>query len=147
MDMPPLLILKDEAAYRAHFETVYCQGPILTFDNIAVRFRKSDFDHCCYKTERGGHKKTVPCPMRCERIDWIKAALEDPNADMRVGWDNRRKCYLHNRRVMIVSGNYVVVIDILKGDSKAELVTAYVADSGPGETLSKIKKNPKWPRR
>lgn len=147
MDMPPLLNLENEAAYRAHFEAVYCRGPIMTFDGIAVRFRKSDFDHCCYKTKRGGYKKEVFCPIRGERIDWIKAALEDPSADLRVGWDNTRKRHLHNRRVAIVSGSYVVVIDILKGGKKAELVTTYVADSGPGETLSKIKRNPKWPRK
>ncbi len=146
LDLPPLLKLKDELAYRAHFKAVYCQSTIPTFDDIEVRFRKDDFDHCCYKTERGGRRKTVFCPTRAERIDWIKFALQDPNADLRVGWDHVRKQNLPNRRVAIISGNYVVIIDILKCRRRARLVTTFVADSGPGNTLSKIKRSPKWHR-
>lgn len=144
LDLPPLLKLKDEPAYRAHFEAVYCRGTIPTFDGIEVRFRKDDFDHCCYKTERGGRRKTVFCPIRAERIDWIRFALQDPDADLRVGWDNLRKRNLADRRVAIVSGNYVVIIDILKCGRRARLVTTFVADSGPGNTLSNIKRSPKW---
>ncbi|MCH8539364.1 MAG: hypothetical protein LAT58_01180 [Opitutales bacterium] len=144
--MTPLLQLENEAAYRAHFEKVYCKNPIITFDGIAVRLRKSDFDHCCYKTERGGNKKTVFCPIRAARIDWIQIALKDPNADLRVGWDNIQKRHRPNRRVAIIFGTYVVIIDILKCRKKARLVTTFVADSGPGKTLTNIKRSPKWPR-
>ncbi|MCC5805684.1 MAG: hypothetical protein JJU00_05075 [Opitutales bacterium] len=144
MVAPPLLKLPDEAAYRAHFESVYCRGPVITFDGIRVRIRKRDFDHCCFKTERGTRRKTIFCRIRAERIDWIKAALEDPAADLRVGWDNLRKQYAHDRRVAIVFGTYVVVIEIQRCGTKAELITTYVADSGPGNTLNKLKKAPKW---
>lgn len=147
LSLPPLLKLENESAYRAHFEAVYCRGTIPTFDGIEVRFRKDDFDHCCYKTERGGFRKTVFCTIRAERIDWIKCALQDPGADLRVGWDNSRKCHRPDRRVAIVSGSYVVIIDILKCGRRARLVTTYVADSGPGQTLTNIKRSPKWRRK
>ena len=78
---------------------------------------------------------------RAKRIDWIKAALQDTDAELYVGWDGRRKRYDRRHRVTLVVGNYVVVIR-LSGIKKAQFVTAYVADSP--STLQKIKRNPKW---
>lgn len=142
--MPPLLRLSDEAAYRAHFERQYCQGPVQTFDGIAVRFKKSDFNHCCFESNRRTRQKEYFSLIRAERLDWIKAALEDPGADLRVGYDNSRKRYDHGRRVAIISGNYVVIIALQPCRTKARFITAYVADSG--RTLQRIKTSPRWPR-
>ena len=76
-----------------------------------------------------------------KRIDWIKLALQDPNAELHVGWDGKKKRYDRSHRVALVSGDYVVVIR-LSGNQKAQFVTAYVADSS--RTLAKIKGSPKW---
>ena len=78
---------------------------------------------------------------QAERIDWIKAALQDPDAELYVGWDGIRKRYDRNHRVILVVGNYVVVIR-LSCTKSAQFVTAFVADSP--STLQKIKRNPKW---
>lgn len=144
MVMPPLLSLADETAYRAHFKATYCKGPILTFDGIAVRFQKADFDHCCFESNRRTRQKQYFSRKRAERLDWIQAALRDPGADLRVGWDNSRGRYDHDRRLTIVSGNYIVIIALQKCRTKARFITAYVADSG--RTLQLIKTSPKWPR-
>jgi hypothetical protein len=138
---PPLLWYGTEAEYRAHFERVYCQRPIITFDEIAVRFRKGGFDHCFYESTRRNRVKDVFSIQRAERIDWIKAALQDPNAELYVGWDGKKKRYDRSHRVVLVLGNYVVVIRI-SGSQTAQFVTAYVADSP--STLAKIKRNPMW---
>jgi hypothetical protein len=79
--------------------------------------------------------------QRAERIDWIKATLEDPNADLHVGWDGKKKRYDRSHRVALVLGDYVVIIR-LGGNKKAQFVTAYVADNL--RTLAKIKGSPKW---
>jgi hypothetical protein len=42
---PALLNLATPAEYQAHYEAVYCAGAVVTFDGIAVRFRKNKFDH------------------------------------------------------------------------------------------------------
>jgi len=143
---PPLLNLANEAAYRVHFETTYCQGPIRTFDGIEVRFRKSDFDHCCFESSRRNGVKNKFSPKRAARLDWIKAALEDPSSERYQGWDKNRKRHDPNRRVTLVMGNYVVVIAI-KGQNQADFVTAYVADTagrpGRASTVDKIRRSPR----
>lgn len=141
MAYPPLVHYGTEQEYRAHFEGEYCKGTIPTFDGIAVRFRKRMFDHCFFESV---HAKddTFSLP-RAERIDWIKAALQDASADIRVGWDNVRKRPATDRRVAIVKGNYVVIIR-LDGPIKAEFVTAFVAE---GRTVTQIRTNPKWAKK
>jgi hypothetical protein len=79
--------------------------------------------------------------IRAERMDWIKAALEDPNSDRFVGWNNRLKCYDNTRRVTIVLKNYVIIIGITKKGA-GFFITAFVADSD--RTLSLIRKGPRW---
>lgn len=141
MALPPLCNLPSETEYRQRFEATYCQGTIATFDGIEVRFRKSDFDHCFFEsTQRNGIKDQFSV-KRSERIDWIKAALEDPDADLYVGWDKSRRRYDHRRRVCLVSGNYVVVI-VITGNLKADFITAYVADTG--RSLRMIRASPIW---
>lgn len=141
MAYPPLVQYQTIDEYRAHYERVYCREPITTFDGIDVRFRKNRFGHCFYESSRRNQVKDKFSIQRAERIDWIKTALQDPDAELYVGWDGTRKRYDRNHRVTLVVGNYVVVIR-LSGTKKAQFVTAYVADSP--STLQKIKGNPKW---
>lgn len=142
-----MLNLADVAAYRAHFEAAYCHGPIRTFDGIEVRFRKGDFEHCCFESSRRNKVKDKFSKNRARRLDWIKTALEDPNSEQYQGWDKNRKRYDRQRRVILVMGNYVVVI-ALKNLKRADFVTAYVADTpaSPGRpsTVERIRMGPKW---
>jgi hypothetical protein len=143
---PPLLNLADEASYRAHFEATYCRGTIRTFDGIEVRFRKSDFDHCCFESSRRNDVKDRFSTRRAQRLDWIKAALEDSKAERYQGWDKKRKRYDPKRRVTLVMGNFVVVI-ALKGRARADFVTAFVADThgrrGRPSTVDLIRRGPR----
>ena len=139
MPYPSLARHKTEAQYRAHFERVYCSGAIVTFDGIPVRFKKKDFDHAFYESTLS--KDDAFSRKRAQRIDWIKAALEDPKSERYLGWDNKRKRYDRRRRVALVTGDYVVVIGISsKGNGR--FITAFVADSG--RTVQMIRQNPKW---
>lgn len=147
MPYPPLINFSSEADCQAHFERIYCCGPIMTFDEIAVRFRKSDFKHCFFESVNA--KDDTFSPKRAARIDWIKAALEDVTSERFVGWDSKKKRYDRNRRVTVVMGNYVVVMAIT-GHKTASFITAYVADSPrtpsrPRNTLDMIRQSPRWP--
>lgn len=147
MAYPPLLELPGEAEYRAHFEATYCRGPIRAFDGIEVRFRKRDFDHCCFESSRRDGAKDAFSQPRAKRLDWIKAALQDPSSECYQGWDKKRKRYDGSRRVTVVMGNYVVVI-ALEGNGRADFVTAFLADTpaAPGRpsTVDMIRRGPKW---
>ena len=147
MDYPPLVSYASPNAYLTHFEHVYCKGVIFTFDHIAVRFRKSSFRHCFFESSLRNKVKDKFSQKRAERIDWIKVALEDPNAELYVGWDKKRKQYDNTRRVTLANGVYVVVIH-LKTPVTADFVTAYVADATTSgkqlSTVQKIKSSPKW---
>jgi hypothetical protein len=79
--------------------------------------------------------------QRAERIDWIKAALQDSSADLFVGWDRDKKAYAFKRRVCTVYGNYVVVLSVAKNKKAAIFITAYVADE---TTIQKIRSGPRW---
>lgn len=141
MPYPPLLALPGLAEYRAEFERLYCAAPIPTFDSIQVRFKKRDFDHCCFESIRGTKSKSTFSHTRAERLHWIGVALADATSDRRVGWDNTLKRYDASRRVAIVCGNYVTVIAI-QSVNAANFITAYVADSG--RTIQLIKAGPKF---
>ena len=52
----------------------------------------------------------------------------------------KKKKYSKNRRVAIISGDYVVIIQLNNKMTKANIVTAYVAD----KSISKILSAPKW---
>ncbi|HNY26194.1 MAG TPA: hypothetical protein PLA90_12850 [Candidatus Sumerlaeota bacterium] len=148
MAYPPLLCLANEVAYRAHFEKLYCREPVETFDGIQVRFRKRDFDHCCFESSQRNNRKDLFSTKRAERLDWIQAALQDPNSERYQGWDKKKKCYDATRRVTLVMGDYVVVI-ALKAPKEADFITAYVADTPTRperlSTIDQIRKGPKWP--
>ncbi|MBA3015801.1 MAG: hypothetical protein FP815_12780 [Desulfobulbaceae bacterium] len=142
MPYPPLVTCLTEAEYQVHFERMYCRGPINTFDGIAVRFNKRDFLHAFFESVYA-KDDTFSIP-RAERIEWIRATLQDPDSDRYVGWDSSKKRYDNNRRVTVVKGDYVVVIAI-KSNGSGRFITAYVADSG--RTISMIRKSPKWAKK
>ena len=137
----PLVQYETVDEYRAHYERVYCRQPITTVDGIAVRFRKGRFNHCFFESSRRNQIKDKFSIQRAERIDWIKAALQDTNAELYAGWDGIKKRYDKSRRVALVDGDYVVVIR-LSCVNEAQFVTAYVADSP--STVQKIKGSPEW---
>lgn len=78
---------------------------------------------------------------RSQRIDWIRATLQDPTSERYVGWNSKQKSYDQDRRVTVVMGNYVVVIAVQK-NGRGRFITAYVADSS--RTLRLIRQGPKW---
>jgi hypothetical protein len=147
MIYPPLLHLACEADYRKHYENTYCRGIILTFDGIAVRFRRNQFEHCFFESMKRDEVKDQFSTKRAERMDWIKVALQDPDSERYQGWNKTKKCHDKSRRVAIVLGVYVVVIAITV-IGFADFVTAYVADStgkrGQMPTIDKIRQGPKW---
>jgi hypothetical protein len=125
--------------YRRHFESVYCKGPVMTFDGIPVRFRKNDFDHAFFETI--SQKDDTFSKKRAMRMDWILAALQDAGAERYVGWDKKKKRYDSLRRVTLVKQDYVVVIALDKKGG-ANFITAFVADTP--RTLVMIRKSPVW---
>ena len=141
MPYPPLLTFAAEHQFRAYFEDTYCRRPISTFDGIAVRFRKENFDHCCFESSQRNKTKDTFSMPRAERLHWIALALQDRRADRFVGWDGKRKRYDRKRRVTLVMDDFVVVIQLTK-PGQARFVTCYVADSVA--TLTKIRKGPRW---
>lgn len=83
--------------------------------------------------------KDILSSERLSRILWIKDVLEDPTATMYVGFDNKTKRYDRTKRVAVVKGNYVVVIQIY-AKGKANFITAYVANN----SIDKIEQGPRW---
>ncbi len=115
----------------------------MTFDGIPVRFRESDFDHCMFESSKRNGVKETFSRKRAERIDWIKATLADPSADLRQGWDKRRKRIAPERRVAIAYEEFAVIIAISKpkrGGYIADFVTGFLAENN----ILKIKAMPRW---
>lgn len=134
--------LSSEAEYRKYYIDNYCNpnNPIKTFDGILVKFFPDRFDHAFYESNnRQLADKANFSKIRAERIAWIKDTLEDPTADLRVGWDKQYKTYDKSRRIAVVKNNYVVVIWI-KNTLEAKFITAYEADNSIGKILS----SPQW---
>lgn len=128
--------------YRQLFIDTYCdhKKPIFTFDNILVRFFPDMFEHSFYESANWKAKdKSVFSLDRAEKILWIKDALEDSSAILKIGWDSLSKSYDKSRRVAIVKGNYVVII-WLKNEKEGKFITAFEADNSIGSILS----SPDW---
>ena len=141
MALPSVVIYTQQSDYRAHFEREYCREPTVTFDGIRVRFRKRNFDHCCWKSTKKNDTKDSFCPTRASRIDWIRYALQLPTAELYVGWNKKIGRYDFDRRVAFIEGCFVTVIQI-NGDTEAHFITAYhVADR---RTRILIRGGPKW---
>jgi len=141
MAFPDLLKLPSIVHYRRFFESNYCKSPTITFDGIPVYFKKKDFDHCC--KESVNFKDDTFSPVRIERLSWIKYALQDPKADLRVGWNKKTKNCDNSRRVAIIVKNYLVIIRISAKVNKGQFITAYVAD----KSIDKILTSEKWTKK
>lgn len=138
------LVAKDytEEEFREMWRSNYCRQVIHTFDGIRVRFYDSHFDHAFYESsDRRQANKDVLSPRRLSRILWIKDALEDPEAEIHVGYLSKSHSQSGKRRVTLVKGNYVVVIQLYK-EKEANFITAFVGDE---ETIKKVKSDPLWP--
>lgn len=145
MALPPLVMYATVAEYRAHYERVYCRGNIQTFDGIRVFFGAGKFGHMFYESTARDGRKDVFSPVRAQRIDWVKATLERPDADLFEGWDKGAQRYDSTRRVAVVYENFVVVVAMglkLDGSLKANFVTCYQADN----SIGKIRASPIWSR-
>lgn len=143
MAFPPLTQYPTAAEYRAHYERVYCRGNIHTFDGVRVYFAPSKFGHMFYESTLRDGRKNVFSSARAERIDWIKATLEHPQAALFAGWDKHSRSYDASRRVAVVYEDFVVVVTLgLKQDGalKANFVTCYQADN----SIGKIRTSPLW---
>lgn len=131
-----------EVDLREIWRVEYCEQTIVTFDDIEVQFFDSMFDHCFYESDNRREKdKSILSLNRLEKIYWIKDALSDPEALLKVGWDSKSKSYTKSRRVALVKGNYVVII-LLFSEKKARFITAYEVNEA--ENLEKIKRSPDY---
>lgn len=132
--------LMEERELREIWRVEYCEQIIKTFDDIEVQFFDSMFDHCFYESANRRKKdKSILSLNRLEKIYWIKDALIDQEAILKIGWDSTSKSYTKSRRVTIVKNNYVVVI-LLFSDKKARFITAYEVNEQ--ENLAKILGSP-----
>ena len=115
-----LLVVKDhtEEDFRRLWAEEYCRKVIKTHDGIRVHI----FSH-----------------RRAARMMWIKDVLADKEAKMYVGYDSKEKRYTGSKRVSVVKGDYVVVIQFYQEDH-ARFITAYVADN----SIDKITSGPEW---
>ncbi len=141
--MPPALVhYSTEQEYRDHYQRCYCNVKISTFDGLRVYFPQQQFDDAFFESaNRRARDKSVFSLARAERIDWIRAALEDPKAELYQGWDRDRKVIDRDRRITLVYGNYVVVLLVRRNRNSATFITAYVAGAS---TISKIRNGPRW---
>lgn len=142
-----LLVVKDytEEDFRRIWTNEYCRKVVKTHDGIRVHFYDNNFDHAFYESSvRNGSSnkpksKDIFSSRRAARMMWIKDVLADKDAKMYVGYDSRLKGYTRSKRVSVVKGNYVVVIQLYKEDH-ARFITAYVADN----SIDKITNGPEW---
>lgn len=134
-----------EEELRNLWRDTYCHKVIKTHDGIRVYFYESNFDHAFYESSKRNQSrnkkksKDILSPKRLARILWIKDVLEDPTATMYVGYDNKTKRYDKSKRVAVVKGDYVVVIQIY-AEGKANFITAFVASN----SIDKIEQSPLW---
>jgi len=143
--VPPLLTLADEAAYRQHYVNTLCRAVITTHDGIRVYFSASNFGHAFFESSDRRGANDVFSTVRAERMDWIAAALANPNAACFEGWDSRSQSHSPKRRVTVVVQNFVIVLALStkrNGDLKANFVTCYRAEN----SIGKIRQSPRWTR-
>jgi hypothetical protein len=110
MPLPPLLTLPNEESYRAHFHAEYCCAPVVTFDGIAVRFFPEMFDHAFYRDSSPTARDKANFDLqRAQRMNWIKAVLEDPTLEVyrRVMPDSKVR-----RIALEPTARYAVIIQI-----------------------------------
>lgn len=133
-----------EAELRQLWKDEYCYPaePIMTFDEVIVRFFESKFDHCFYESfNRRERDKSILSLNRLEKMLWIKDTIQDPEAMLKQGWDRDSKTYNNSRRVAFVKESYVVIIEFT-GIKKAVFVTAY--ELHVDDNIHNIKESPDW---
>lgn len=135
--------------YKNIYKKFYCKKTISTFDGINVKFYVSNFEHAFYESESRKKKdKSIFSYKRANRIYWIKWVLENPNAELYIGYNSKIKSYDKSRRVAVYVENYVVIIGLDRFNSKkAKFITAYIADgiNGKGEkAIDLIKSGKRW---
>jgi len=143
--MPPLLKLEGEDAYRQHFVRTLCRAQIETHDGIRVYFSANAFEHAFFESSDRRGADDVFSLNRAERMDWIAAALADPNALCCQGWDKNRQCYTPKRRLTVVVQDFVIVLQLSTkrdGTLKANFVTCFKAEN----SIIKIRQSPRWTR-
>jgi hypothetical protein len=114
-----------ETELRLIWKTEYCMNPIITFDDVLVKFYEDMFDHAFYESSsRKSKDKSILSLNRLEKMLWIKDTLQDETAILKKGWDSKTKTYFKDRRVAIIKNNYVVIIRFT-GMLTAKFVTAY----------------------
>jgi len=114
-----------EAELRQLWSDTYCNASILTYDGIEVKFYSNMFKHAFFESYNRQEKdKSILSLNRCEKMFWIKDALEDSSAILKQGWINKTKTYDNNRRVALVKENYVVII-LIYSVKKARFISAY----------------------
>ena len=136
--------LLSEEQLREIWRTEYCQTgtQIFTFDGVLVKFYEDMFDHAFFESESWHKKdKSILSLNRCSKMLWIKDSLQDPDAVLKQGYDNKTKSYFDNRRVALVKGKYVVIIRFVK-TKEAKFVTAYEIDND--ENLEMFMNGPEW---
>ena len=141
MSLPPLLRLASPSEYRRHYITQYCHSSIRTFDGISVRFFPEVFGHAFYRdSSPTAHDKAVFDYDRAARLDWIRAVLQNPAAEL-----YRRTMPNSSVRRIALHGptRYAVIIQPGKRDpTQARFITAYIVDSN--SALAKMRSNPRW---
>jgi len=143
VSLPCLVEYETEAEYRDYYKRSYCSGVVTTFDGIVVYFRANKFDHAFYESSARDGRKDQFSFARAQRLDWIKATLEHPEADLYMGWDKWKRNYDPGRRVSVIYEDFVVVIEIRQtkaGKLKGDFVTCYKADN----SIVKIRSSPEW---
>lgn len=124
--------------------TEYCkpENPIYTFDKVLVKFYEDMFDHAFFESANWKHKdKSILSLNRCSKMLWIKTTLEDPEANLKQGYDKKTKTYSDDRRVALVKGNYIVIIRFVR-KKEAKFITAFDIDDD--ETLRIFNGGPEW---
>lgn len=128
--------------YRQIFIDTYCNPskPIYTFDKILVKFYPDMFDHTFYESDNWKKKdKSLFSYNRAEKILWIKDALEDSTAILKVRYNSKTKTNDHSRRVAIVKNDFIVII-WMKNNKEAKFITAFQAY----DSIDKIIQGPDW---
>lgn len=131
-----------EDELRTLWSDTYCSIPVRTFDGITVKFYSEMFDHAFFESFKRKEKdKSILSLNRCEKMLWIKDALEDATTIRKQGWINKTKTYDENRRVTLVKDNYIVIIQLYSKE-KARFISAY--EINDEENLKLIKDGPDW---
>ncbi len=145
MALPPLLVLASWEDYREHYINNYCRSVISTHDGIRVYFSPDRFGHAFRESSNRDGIKDSFSEERMQRMDWIKATLENEKSNHYCGWDNFNKVHDLKRRVSVVYESFVVILELRiaqDGSIRGKFVTCYQADN----SINKITKAPLWDR-